>query len=127
MSKRKVGRPLIEIDWKEFDKLCELQCTQEEIASFFDCSVDTIDRAVKRTHHVNFAEYFAQKRQKGKISLRRKLWEMANKNVTMQIWLSKQHLGFTDKVEEKIEATIHQDIVYKAAWGRTEESSDGNA
>jgi len=35
------GRPKIKIDWEAFEKLCGLQCTQEEIASFFQCSADT--------------------------------------------------------------------------------------
>jgi hypothetical protein len=88
----KVGRPLIEIDWKEFDKLCGLQCTQEDIADFFECSVDTISRAVKREKGKSFAEYFALKKKKGQISLRRMQWKLAETSVAMSIWLGKQYL-----------------------------------
>ncbi len=99
-NKRSVGRPLIEIDWQQFDKLCSIQCSQREIASWFDCSVDTIDRAVKRVHGMNFAEYFEQKRGKGKIALRRKQYETAlGGNTTLLIWLGKQYLGQSDKQE----------------------------
>jgi len=94
------GRPKIEIDWREFEKLCALQCTQEEIAGWFDCSVDTIDRRVKEVHGVNFAEYFAKKRGKGKISLRRWQMQCAEKgNAAMLIFLGKNYLGQKDSHE----------------------------
>lgn len=100
-SKPKVmGRPRIEINWEQFNKLCGLQCTLLEIASYFDCSDDTIERRVKETHGVTFAEYFAQKRGNGKIALRRKQYEAALAgNVTLLIWLGKQYLGQSDKQE----------------------------
>ena len=40
--KKKMGRPKIQINEIEFEKLCGLQCTEEEIAGFFNCSIDTI-------------------------------------------------------------------------------------
>lgn len=93
-----MARPLIQIDWDEFDKLLALQATQEELAGWFNCSTDTIERAVKREHKISFADYSHQKRMPGKISLRRTMWQLAMAgNVPMLIWLSKQHLGFTDK------------------------------
>lgn len=110
MAKNKGGRPRIDINWTDFDKLCTLQCTQIEIANWFDCSVDTIERACLREHKIGFAEYYAQKRGKGRISLRRKQWEVAHSgNVSMLIWLGKQYLGQADQVfvdqsaEEKYE------------------------
>ena len=41
-----MARPQIKIDWDQFNKLCALQCTQVEIAEWFNCSIDTIARAV---------------------------------------------------------------------------------
>ena len=100
-----MGRPEKEIDWEQFDKLCYLQCSLREIASFFDCSEDTIERRTEKIHGVTFAEYFDKKRGGGKIALRRKMWDLALKgDKTLLIWLSKQHLGMTDKVEQKTEA-----------------------
>ena len=91
------GRPRKEIDQKEFEKLCGLQCTQEEIAAFFDCSADTIDRWCERTYNLKFAEVFKQKRGLGKISLRRAQMATAESgNATMLIWLGKQHLDQKD-------------------------------
>lgn len=96
---KKMGRPRVDIDRDQFEKLCGLQCTKEEIAGFFDCSEDTIDRWCKRTYGQSFAVVFRQKRQLGCISLRRTQWKMSEHNVTMAIWLGKQYLGQSDKQE----------------------------
>ena len=99
----KMGRPKIEIDWTEFNKLCGLQCSLEEIAGWFNCSVDTIENRVKEVHGITFSEYFAQKRSSGKISLRRKQYEAAMAgNPTLLIWLGKQYLGQSDKQDLSI-------------------------
>ena len=97
----KMGRPKIEIDWDQFNKLCSLHCTLEEIAGFFDCSADTIERRVKDKYDITFAEQYVKKSAKGKISLRRKQREVAEAgNVTMLIWLGKQYLKQSDKNEQ---------------------------
>lgn len=98
-----MARPLIKINWSEFDKLCNLHCTLVEISEWFDCSEDTIERAVKREKGMGFAEYFKRKSGRGKISLRRKMFDLAQGgNVTMCIWLSKNLLGYRDRYEEII-------------------------
>lgn len=97
-TRKKTGRKKIEIDWKEFDKLCALGCLLEEIAAWFDCSDDTIERRVKEDHGIRFAEYYRQKRGKGDIALRRKQMQVALKgDKTMLIWLGKNRLGQTDR------------------------------
>lgn len=94
----KTGRPKIEVDFAEVDKLCQIQCTGEEIASFFGISYDTLERRCKEQFKVSLAEYIKEKSAKGKSSLRRMQWKAAmNGNVTMLIWLGKQYLGQTDK------------------------------
>lgn len=97
MAKR--GPKGVKIDWVQFDKLCHIQCTLSEIASWFDCSPDTIERAVVREKKMKFAEYFSQKKEKGLISLRRAQWQKATeeKNAVMQIWLGKQYLNQRDR------------------------------
>lgn len=41
------------------------------------------------------------------MSLKRKQWEMAmNGNITMLIWLGKQNLGQTDKVEQRTQMQL---------------------
>lgn len=95
-----MARPVKEINKEQFESLCNLQCTVEEIAGFFKYSVDTIERWCKRTYNTSFAEAYKTYSQGGKISLRREQWKLAQKgNASMLIWLGKQWLGQTDKVE----------------------------
>lgn len=94
-----MARPRIEIDKEQFEKLCGLQCTLVEIACYFDCSEDTIEKWCKREYKMGFADIFHIKRSAGKISLRRSQFRMAETNATMAIWLGKQYLGQTDKQE----------------------------
>lgn len=91
------GRPRIEVDKKQFENLCALQCTREEIAGFFNCSEDTIERWCGREYGENFAVVFAKKRVGGKISLRRSQFRLAEKSAAMAIWLGKQYLGQHDE------------------------------
>lgn len=90
------GRPKIEINQQNFESLCGLQCTLEEIAGFFKCSVDTIERWCKETYGETFAETYKKHSDVGKISLRRHQFKLAEKNATMAIWLGKQILGQRD-------------------------------
>lgn len=93
-----MARPKKELNWEVIDKLCEFQATQEEIAQFCECSVDTLDRRSKELFDMSFADYFDEKRGKGKISLRRAQWQSAQKgNATLLIWLGKQYLGQKDR------------------------------
>lgn len=94
-----MARPRIEIDKEHFEDLCNLQCTIEEIAGFFKCSVDTIERWCKRTYNQSFADTYKTYSQNGKISLRRLQFKLAEKNASLCIWLGKQYLGQTDKIE----------------------------
>jgi hypothetical protein len=100
MDKNKGGRPKKSIDFDALEKLCNIQCTAEEIASYFEISVDTLDRHIKERFGIGFAEYFAQNRGKGKISLRRAQFQSAiSGNTTMLVWLGKNWLSQTDKQE----------------------------
>lgn len=87
-----MARPPLEIDADTVEKLAAIHCTMEEIASVVGCSVDTLER--------RFADTIKRGKDVGKTSLRRRMWEAAQKgNITMMIWLSKQVLGFADKQE----------------------------
>lgn len=94
-----MARPRIEIDTEQFKKLCAIQCTLGEIASWFKCSEDTIERWCKRELKISFAEAFKIWSADGKISLRRTQFKMAEHNVSMAIWLGKQYLGQKDQQE----------------------------
>lgn len=59
-------------------------------------------QASRRTLERRYAHVIREARSRGKMSLRRKRFEVAlNGNVPMLIWLSKQILGETDVVENR--------------------------
>lgn len=93
-----MARPRINIDKDTFEKLCALQCTEEEIAGFFNCSVDTVERWCDREFGVHFADIYKIKRQSGLISLRRAQFKLAEKNPAVAIWLGKQYLNQSERV-----------------------------
>lgn len=94
-----MARPRKEIDKEAFENLCGLQCTKEEICSFFDVTDKTLESWCKRTYKDGFSEVFRQKRGKGKVSLRRAQFRLAKKNASMAIFLGKQYLGQRDQPE----------------------------
>lgn len=98
-----MARPKKEIDQKQFENLCALQCTRDEICGWFDITAKTLDGWCKRTYHESFSTVFQQKRGAGKISLRRSQWQLAESNATMAIWLGKQYLGQKDNPEESVD------------------------
>ena len=106
------GRPQKEIDKEEFEKLCEFQCTRDEICDFFDVTVNTLTGWCRRTYDMSFSEIFRKKRKKGFVSLRRFQYEEArNGNTTMLVWLGKQWLGQAEKPAAEIaEQEISEEV-----------------
>lgn len=97
------GRPRKQIDQNQFEQLCALQCTLEDIAFFFHCKcVDTIESWCKRTYNENFSDVYKKYSVRGKISLRRMQFKLAEKSPAMAIFLGKQYLGQTDVVSQEI-------------------------
>lgn len=91
-----MARPQKQIDRVQFEKLCGLQCTLAEIAGFFDCSEDTIERWCKRELESSFAEAFKRYSAGGKLTLRRNQFRLSEKSAAMAIWLGKNYLGQRD-------------------------------
>ena len=94
-----MARPEAKIDPVELEKLCQLQCTDEEIAAFFNTSTRTIERKRKNP---KFAEIMERGKAKGRVSVRRSLIRMAlNNNVAAAIFLAKNLLGYKDVVNNE--------------------------
>ena len=88
------------ISQEQFESLCAIQCTEEEILSVLKVSKDTLLRWCKEIYNTDFATIYEEKRQLGKASLRRMQWKTAEKgNVTMQIWLGKNLLGQKESID----------------------------
>jgi hypothetical protein len=84
---------------KQIANLCSLGCTNEEIAGHFGVSADTIER--------RFKDALEAGRANRNISLRKWQFGKARKGSdTMLIFLGKQYLGQSDKMQQQIESVI---------------------
>ena len=90
-KKKQLGRPQKPIDEKVLANLSQINCTQEEIASILGVSARTLQR--------RYADLIEVNKNKGKASLRKRMYEKAMKgNDKLMIWLSKQYLNMTDRI-----------------------------
>lgn len=92
-----MARPKKEIDKKQFESMCFLQCTQSEICSVLDVTDKTLTKWCMETYNLSYSEAYKKKSDGGKMSLRRYQLDLAKKNTAMAIWLGKQYLGQVDK------------------------------
>ena len=89
---KSIGRPKKEFDVNIIANLSQIGCTQEEISSVIGTSARTLQR--------RYADLIQENKNKGKASLRKKMWEKALKgNEKLLIWLSKNELNMKDKIE----------------------------
>ena len=91
------------IDLVELEKLCVLQCTDEEISSWFGVTTRTIERRRKVRQ---FADAMERGKAKGRISIRRMQMKLLEEgNATMGVWLGKNVLGQTDSYYHELDGT----------------------
>jgi len=87
------------IDPIEVEKLAAMQCTMEEMAHFFDCSVDLLE--------MNFSDVIKKGRSKGKMSMKRALFEKVQKgDLGAIVWFGKNFAGMSDKIEQKVKSDV---------------------
>lgn len=92
-------RPKSTIDLDELERLCAMQCTDEEIAAFLGVSTRTIERRRKMP---SFREAMERGKAKGRLSVRRNLFRLAtNGNLGANIFLAKNLLGYKDVVSNE--------------------------
>lgn len=100
------GRPkniLTEEAIELIEKLATVMSTQNEIASCLNTSVDILTNKYNKD---SFLDAIKKGNEKGKSSLRNAQFKCALRgNATLLIWLGRQYLGQTDKVEGEIEET----------------------
>src|SRR5271170_6265769 len=94
-----MARPAAKIDLVELEKLCGMQCTDEEVAAFLGVSIRTIER---RRQVKAFREVMDRARAKGRVSVRRALFRLAAAgNIAAAIFLAKNLLGYKDFVNNE--------------------------
>lgn len=94
----RAGRPRIDFSLEDLTKLCMLQCTMPEIASWFDVSLSTIEH--RAGEEPEFRAAMDKGYALGRISVRRKQMQLLDEgSQTMAVWLGKQLLGQSDRQE----------------------------
>ena len=103
----------------ELEKLCSMQCTQEEIAAWFGMTRRALEmRAAadvkyerklegegRGSVYLTFREIMDRGYARGRISLRRAQMKLAEEgNATMGIWLGKQLLNPRDNIDTTLSA-----------------------
>lgn len=113
LKKPKRGRPkkiLNDEGARAVSKLASMMCTDAEIATFLETTVDTLNNKENREL---FQESKERGQNTGRASLRRAQFKSAeNGNSSMLIWLGKQYLGQKDEQFTTLQDTsITFDIV----------------
>lgn len=108
-----MARPLKGFNLELIEDLASIHCSNTEIAAVVGCDSSLLSKK-------GYSEVIAKGKERGKRTLRRKMFDTAmGGNVVMQIWLSKQYLGMTDKIEEKIETNQNSTVTLK--WSDEDE------
>jgi len=82
------------VNWNEFDKLVSYQCTQAEIASFFDMTIKTLKKRCLEDLGVPLSSIWDKRQLAGKMRLRKLQFSLIEKggsgSAAMAIWLDKK-------------------------------------
>ena len=89
-----------EFDRKQFESLCGMQCSVEELRGWFGCDEAALDAWCQDTYGESFCQAFDRLTMAGRIALRRDQVLAAKKNVSMSRYLE-GHLSKADKPAEK--------------------------
>lgn len=98
-EKTKMGRPEKKIDKNMFESMCMVQCTLEEICMIFGVTDKTLNKWCRQNYGTTFSDVFRQKREMGRMSLRRYQFNLAKSNAAMAIFLGKNYLGQKDSAD----------------------------
>lgn len=91
--------------WDQLDALI-IWSNGEYCAEQLNINYDTLNARIKERTGLSFSEYKEQKKEKLRINLRKKQYDVAMAgNVSMLIWLGKNELGQSDKsdIEAKLQ------------------------
>lgn len=116
----KTGRPPVTVDGQKLKALLRLNPTLEDVAAFFECSVDTISRHIRKEHDLTFAEFRDQNMVHTRLNIVRKAVQKAEggDNV-MLIFCLKNLCGWRDRheVDSKVSVESLQSQLVRAIEG----------
>jgi hypothetical protein len=126
-KKKKDGRPRIYfvngLSAETLQKVIMAGCTQTQAAIIFGCSERTINRFCKDNFGDSYDALVVPYQEVRKRILEIRMFEKAMSGDTMMmIWLSKQWLGMSDKVDAL--AQVKGEVVFKTSWGTQQIEQD---
>lgn len=99
-----MARPKLSIDTEQLEALMRLKPTLEDTAAFFKCSEDTIERHIKSTQNLSFADFRRQKAVTTRFDLVRTATQKAlDGDNCMLIFCLKNLCGWADKPLEPVD------------------------
>lgn len=129
-TKQPTGRPRVPIDWEKVAGLLKMQCSTAEIAAQVGVHPDTLYNRCLEDLGEPYTDYSVRMRENGKASLRASMFkEAVGGNVTLQIWLSKQYLGMSDKQAVKHSGDANNPlniIINEVAYGASRTARPGS-
>lgn len=99
----KAGRPAVPVDLNQVSELAQLGCSEADIAAVLGMSQRTFQRKKKASKKIGEAIEIGH----GKMRFQLRMYQLqaAKKlNPALLIWLGKNHLGQSDKIEMKTDA-----------------------
>ena len=93
------------INKDELEKLMRLYPSEKEASDWFDVSYKSLQRFIKTNFKCSFVQLRDKSFTKTRIAIKRKQIEKAlagNGDNTMLIWVGKQYLGQSDKMEQNL-------------------------
>ena len=102
-EKKKMGRPEKTISQAQFEAMCSIQATEEEICLVLAVQPHPLNKWCRRIYGKTFCKVFREKRALGHVSLRRKQFHLADKSPAMAIFLGKNYLGQSDNPTATVE------------------------
>lgn len=109
---RGATKSYIDIDWNKVKNLLIAHAESgAAIAGIIGIDKNTLYQRCKLDQKITFEELKMECRQRGKDTMRARMYSNAlNGNTTMQIFWAKNHLGMSDKLEQKIEIKNEIDL-----------------
>ncbi len=103
IRKTKQKKPRVHIDIVQLKALCRMKPTQSDCAAFFKCSLDTIERFIRKETGLTYAEFRDQSMVHTRFDLIRKAIKRSDVSDTMLIFSLKNLCDWTDKLKTENE------------------------
>jgi sorbitol-specific phosphotransferase system component IIC len=92
--------------WRQFETLCGIMCTRDEICAVLDVTDKTLGRLVKEKYKMTFEAARERFSAHGKASLRRLQFQHATTNPSMAMFLGKVYLNQNDRPDLRVSAML---------------------